>query len=126
MGNLWISLATFLGALGVVFGAFAAHALQGRVDDRALEWVKTGSHYQLIHSLALLAWAVWSQLRIQSGASIPSSFPGWGFACGVLVFSGSLYAMALGSPRWLGAITPIGGSLMIAAWIVFSIQAFRA
>ncbi|MBU6376765.1 MAG: DUF423 domain-containing protein [Bdellovibrionales bacterium] len=126
MGNLWISVGSALGALGVITGAFAAHALQGKVEDQALEWMKTGAHYQMIHALALLAWGLWTQFRIQAGSSAPGVFPGWGFALGVVIFSGSLYIMALGGPRWLGAITPIGGSLMIAAWIVFSVQAFRS
>lgn len=126
MGNLWISLSASLGALGVIFGAFAAHALQGRVDEKALAWVKTGAHYQLIHALALLGWAIWAQFRVQVGMSVPSAFPAWGFSLGILIFSGSLYVMALGGPRWLGAITPVGGSLMIAAWIIFAIQALRS
>jgi uncharacterized membrane protein YgdD (TMEM256/DUF423 family) len=125
MGNFWISISAGLGALGVIMGAFAAHGLQGRVDDKALEWVRTGSQYQMIHALALLGWAIWVQMRARTGGAIPGAFPGWGFLIGVLIFSGTLYAMALGGPRWLGAITPIGGSLMIAAWVVFAVQAGR-
>ncbi len=125
MSNFWISISASLGALGVIMGAFGAHGLQGRVEEKALEWVRTGAQYQLIHALALLGWAVWAQMRARTDGMTPSSFPGWGFLFGVLIFSGTLYAMALGGPRWLGAITPIGGTLLIAAWIVFAVQAAR-
>jgi len=125
MSKLWVSVAATLGALGVVMGAFAAHGLETRVDEKALGWVKTGAQYQMTHALALLAWAIWAEMRLRNGGSAVGSFPGWGFTVGTLVFSGTLYAMALGGPRWLGAITPIGGSLMIAAWLVFAVQAVR-
>ena len=125
MSKLWVSVAATLGALGVIMGAFAAHGLETRVDEKALGWVKTGAQYQLTHALALLAWAIWVEMRMRTGGGAAGSFPGWGFTLGTLVFSGTLYAMALGGPRWLGAITPIGGSLMIAAWLVFAIQAAR-
>lgn len=125
MGNFWISISAVFGALGVIMGAFAAHGLQGRIEEKATDWVKTGAQYQMIHALALLGWAIWAQMRIRTGGSIPSSLPGWGFLVGILIFSGSLYAMALGAPRWLGAITPIGGSLFIASWIGLAIQAAR-
>ena len=125
MSKLWVSVAATLGALGVVMGAFAAHGLETRVDEKALGWVKTGAQYQMTHALALLAWAIWAEMRLRNGGSSGGSFPGWGFTVGTLVFSGTLYAMALGGPRWLGAITPIGGSLMIAAWLVFAVQAVR-
>ncbi len=125
MGNFWISISAGLGALGVMMGAFGAHGLQGRVEEKAIEWIRTGAQYQMIHALALLGWAVWAQMRARTGGAIPGQFPGWGFFFGVLIFSGTLYAMALGGPRWLGAITPIGGSLLIAAWTVFAVQSAR-
>jgi len=125
MAKLWISIAAGSGALGVIMGAFAAHGLEARVDEKALGWVKTGAHYQMIHALALLGWALWLQNRSLDSTVNHSSFPGWGFSIGMAVFSGTLYAMALGGPRWLGAITPIGGTLMIAAWTVFAVQAAK-
>jgi uncharacterized membrane protein YgdD (TMEM256/DUF423 family) len=118
----WISISAILGGTSVIFGAFAAHALEARADPKALEWMRTGAHYQMVHALALLGWAIW---RTQRGGSTPT-FAGWGFVVGTLIFSGTLYAMALGAPRWLGAITPIGGSLLIAAWFAFAYQALRS
>ncbi len=119
--NKWVSISAVLGALAVIMGAFGAHGLQGRVEEKAIEWVRTGAHYQLTHALALLGWALWRQ---HSGQE--STIPGWGFLVGTLIFSGTLYAMTLGAPRWFGAITPIGGSLLIGAWLVFAWQALNS
>ena len=126
MGNFWISISAAFGAFGVVMGAFAAHGLQGKVEEKALEWVRTGSHYQLIHALALLGWSLWAQARGQVAGSAFANFPGWGFSLGILIFSGTLYLMALGAPRWLGAITPFGGVLLILAWVIFGFHAIRS
>jgi uncharacterized membrane protein YgdD (TMEM256/DUF423 family) len=125
MGKFWISIAGVFGAVAVIMGAFAAHGLQGRVEDKALEWVRTGAHYQIVHALALLGWAIWVQMRVRTGGALAGDLPGWAFTIGTIIFSGTLYAMALGGPRWLGAITPIGGTLLIAAWIIFAVQATR-
>lgn len=119
--NKWVSISAVLGALSVIMGAFGAHGLEGRVEEKAIEWVRTGAHYQLTHALALLGWAIWRQ---QSGQS--SELPGWGFLLGTVIFSGTLYAMTFGAPRWFGAITPIGGSLLIASWLLFAWQAGSA
>jgi uncharacterized membrane protein YgdD (TMEM256/DUF423 family) len=119
--NTWISISAFLGALSVIMGAFGAHGLEGRVEAKAIEWVRTGSHYQLTHALALLGWSLWAK-----SAGSASQLPAWGFCLGTVIFSGTLYAMALGAPRWFGAITPIGGTLLIAAWTGFAWQAFRS
>lgn len=119
--NKWVSISAVLGALSVIMGAFGAHGLEGRVEEKAIEWVRTGAHYQLTHALALLGWAIWRQ---QSGQS--SELPGWGFFLGTVIFSGTLYAMTFGAPRWFGAITPIGGSLLIASWLLFAWQAGSA
>lgn len=119
--NKWVSISAVLAALAVIMGAFGAHGLQGRVEEKAIEWVRTGAHYQLTHALALLGWALWRQ---HSGHE--STLPGWGFLVGTLIFSGTLYAMTLGAPRWFGAITPIGGSFLIGAWLVFASQALSS
>src|SRR3569623_1620462 len=95
-------LAALSGALAVAAGAFGAHAAQGD----AAEWLMTGGHYQLIHAVAaLVAWK-----RDARG-------PAWCFVAGGALFAGTLYLMALGLPRWLGAITPIGGLLLIGGWL---------
>lgn len=99
----WIAvLAALSGAMAVAAGAFGAHGAQGQ----AVEWLKTGGHYQLVHAVAAL-------VALQFGARGPA----WLFVLGGLVFAGTLYLMALGLPRWLGAVTPIGGAAMIVGWL---------
>ncbi len=94
--------AALAGALAVIAGAFGAHGAQGA----AQEWLRTGGQYQLVHAVAALV-----ALRMDARG------PGWLFVAGGAVFSVTLYAMALGAPRWLGAVTPIGGALMIGGWL---------
>ncbi len=118
----WISIAAVLGGSSVISGAFAAHGLEARGDVKAVEWMRTGAYYQMVHALALLGWAIW---RMHREAATPS-LTGWGFVLGSIIFSGTLYAMALGAPRWLGAVTPIGGLLLISAWFAFAYQAFKS
>ena len=122
--NKWVSISALLGGISVIMGAFGAHGLQGRVEEKAIEWVRTGAHYQLTHALALLGWVLWRQHSVLAKDDAPTELPGWAFVIGSLIFSGTLYAMALGAPRWFGAITPVGGSLLIAAWLGFAWQAF--
>lgn len=92
-------------------GAFGAHGLQDVVDDRGLELWRTGARYQQIHAVALLVVGLsgsnWSKARTVAALA---------FTFGVLVFSGTLYGLALGGPRVLGAITPIGGLSLIFGW----------
>lgn len=94
--------AALSGALAIGAGAFGAHGAQGP----AVEWLRTGGQYQLAHAVAAL-------VALQLGAR----GPGWLFVAGAALFAGTLYLMALGLPRWLGAITPLGGLLMIAGWL---------
>ena len=99
----WIvALAGLSGAMAVGAGAFGAHGASGD----AAEWLKTGGHYQLIHAVAAL-------LAVQLGARGAA----WLFLAGGAIFAGTLYLMAVGCPRWLGAVTPIGGALLIAGWL---------
>lgn len=104
-----IIAAALSGALAVAAGAFGAHGASGE----AAEWLKTGGHYQLIHAVATLVAA-------QMGAR----GAGWLFVWGGAIFAGTLYLMALGLPRWLGAVTPIGGALLIAGWLWLAWTAF--
>lgn len=99
----WLVMAAALaGAMAVAAGAFGAHGASGQ----AAEWLKTGAHYQLIHAVAaLIAW------RMEARGA------GWLFVAGGLIFAGTLYLMATGMPRWLGAVTPLGGVLLIAGWL---------
>lgn len=104
-------LAALSGALAVAAGAFGAHGASGL----PAEWLKTGGHYQLIHAVAALV----------AVARIGGRGAGWCFIAGGAIFAGTLYAMALGAPLWLGAVTPIGGALLIAGWIWLAVGAWR-
>lgn len=95
-------LAALSAALAIGAGAFGAH---GVTDPRAVEWLRTGGVYQLIHAVAAIA--------IMGAARGAAAL----LLIGAAIFALTLYAMALGAPRWLGAITPIGGTLMIAGWL---------
>lgn len=108
--NWIVILAGLSGALAVGAGAFGAHGASGA----AVEWLKTGGQYQLIHAVAAL-------VAVQLGARGPAIL----FLTGGAVFAVSLYLMALGLPRWLGAVTPIGGMLLIAGWLWLAWQAAR-
>lgn len=100
------------GLLFVTLSAFAAHGLKDSISPEQLAWFKTAAHYQGIHALALLAAGILLQLFNQRSFYISGLL----ILLGILIFSGSLYAMALGAPRWFGAITPIGGVSLIAGW----------
>ncbi len=109
----FLTLASSSGLLAVVFGAFGAHALKGRLDAYSLGVFETAVQYQFYHSLALLGVGV-LLLHQPQVALLRSS--GWLFMTGILVFSGSLYILALTGVKWLGAITPLGGLAFIAGW----------
>jgi uncharacterized membrane protein YgdD (TMEM256/DUF423 family) len=113
------SVSAVLGALAVVTGAFGAHLLADRLAPESLELWKTAVLYHALHALALVLYGVFDRERQRDVA-------GWCFAAGIAVFSGSLYVLALGAPSWFGAITPIGGFLLIAAWLAFALQARQA
>ena len=108
--------AGLFGATGVAFGAFGAHALRDGLVERgtAATW-ETAARYHLIHAVALLGVAAW--LKQAVGAA--QRRVGWAAACwsvGIILFSGSLYGLALGGPRWLGPVTPLGGVALLAGW----------
>jgi uncharacterized membrane protein YgdD (TMEM256/DUF423 family) len=113
MAKLFITLASISAMLAVAFGAFGAHALKSRLDDYALGVFQTAVQYHFYHSLALLAVGVIALNQPQT-AMLKSS--GWLFLIGIVVFSGSLYALSITGVRWLGAITPLGGLAFIAGW----------
>lgn len=101
-------LAALSAALAIAAGAFGAHVA---ATPQAAEWLRTGGNYQLVHAVAILALVRWPAL----GASLDR--PSLLLLVGSLIFAGTLYAMAFGAPRWFGAITPIGGTLMILGWL---------
>jgi uncharacterized membrane protein YgdD (TMEM256/DUF423 family) len=121
MERLFIIMGALSGAIGVAAGAFGAHALRARVEPRMLEVFETGARYQMYHALAMLA-AAWMVSRFP-GALMNAS--GWLFLAGTVLFSGSLYAMALTGVRALGAITPLGGVCFIAGWACIALAAMK-
>lgn len=108
----FLLLGALFAFLGVALGAFAAHGLRERLSPGDLEIFETGVRYQMYHALGLLA-AAWVAGRWPGGAATAA---GWLFVAGIVVFSGSLYALVLSGLRWLGAVTPLGGLAFLAGW----------
>ena len=121
MTRTFFVLGSVFAGLAVVLGAFGAHALSSRIPADRLATFEIGVRYQMYHALGLfvVGWAVdrWPQ----SGLHVA----GWLFVAGILVFGGTLYGMAFGGPRWLGAITPIGGLCFIAGWVLLAVSSLR-
>ena len=118
----FIVIGAILAALAVATGAFGAHALAARLTPERLATWETAARYHMYHALALVLLGV-------VAARYPSpllSTAGWLFVFGVLVFGGTVYALALGGPRWLGAVTPIGGLSLIIAWVLFAVGVARS
>lgn len=112
ISRLFLMCGAVAGLLAVGLGAFGAHALAARLDGRGSELWHTAERYQFVHALALLAVALlWG--RLPQGALTVS---GLLFVAGIVLFCGSLYALALGAPRRVGWMTPIGGMALIAGW----------
>jgi uncharacterized membrane protein YgdD (TMEM256/DUF423 family) len=122
MDRLFFALGALSGAMAVALGAFGAHGLKGRLAADLLATFETGVRYQMYHALALLAvaWAVthWA------GSHLPVA-AGWLFVAGTVLFSFSLYLLALTGLRWLGAITPLGGVAFVVGWICLALAARR-
>lgn len=117
-----LALGAVGGFLGVLLGAFGAHALKARLSPELLAVWKTGVEYQLVHALALLLVGLLALQRPLDGYARA----GTAFGLGVLLFSGSLYALALGGPRWLGPVTPLGGLSLLSGWALLLHSALKA
>lgn len=119
----WWITGCVIGLLSVVFGAFGAHGLEGRVEPEQLaSWWEVGVRYAAYHALALLAVA-WAASRAPSRAA---SVAGWAFVVGVALFSGSLLVMTLTGVRILGAVTPFGGLGLMTGWVALAMAGARA
>jgi len=121
MGRWWLLIASIAGFLGVAGGAFGAHGLRGRISDAMLANFETGTRYLLVHAVALLVVGV---LSSRQGAP-PLTAVGWCFSVGMLIFTGTLWILALTNMRWLGAVTPVGGTALIAGWVLLAVAAAR-
>ena len=122
--SLWIFLGAVAGGSAVGLGAFGAHALRARLTESALATWQTAVTYQFTHALALLAVAI--LLRLGLGPERSLTIAGAAFFIGMVLFSGSLYLLALGGPRWLGPVTPLGGLAFIVGWVALAVAAARA
>jgi uncharacterized membrane protein YgdD (TMEM256/DUF423 family) len=127
----WIVLAASLGGLSVALGAFGAHALPGALASQNLDasemtrrlanW-ETAARYHMYHALALLAVG-WLASR---GGGVSANVAGWCFVVGVAIFSGCLYALVLSGMKFLGAIVPIGGVLLIVGWLALAVAGWKS
>lgn len=118
---MWIAISALNLALAVMLGAFGAHGLKAKASIEQLGWWQTATDYFFYHALGLLLLGIMAKVIPQ----IPIKASFMLIQIGIVFFCGSLYVMALGLPRILGAITPIGGALMIAGWLVLAWHAFK-
>lgn len=116
----WTAVGAFNVALAIALGAFGTHALRGSFDERQLAWWGTAQQYHVWAAIGLLVVTVLSH-AFETDPKGPARL----MATGMLLFSGSLYAMALTKLTWLGAVTPFGGACLILGWIVVGIKCFQ-
>ncbi len=119
--NLWLVVASVNGALAVAAGAFGAHALQARLDPHALQVFETGARYHMYHALAIGLAALAFRGASASSARISALF----FLGGIVLFSGSLYLLALTGIRTFGIITPVGGLSFLSGWAMLAYAATK-
>lgn len=117
LGGLVLTVGALLGLLGVAAGAFGAHGLRAHVSAADLDIWRTAAHYQQVHAAVLVAIGLGARTRTRA-----LSASAWLFVLGVLVFSGTLYAMVLGGPRILGAVTPVGGLALMSGWCALALH----
>lgn len=119
MSRLFLTLGPILGAIAVGAGAFASHGLKGKLEPAALAIWETGARYQIYHAIALVLVGL---LLFQTSLPTPwLNGAGIGFLVGIVLFSGSLYALSLSGVKILGAITPLGGAAFIVGWLCLAI-----
>ena len=121
MKNKWLFIAALSGFFCVALGAFAAHGLSHVLDEKALAWIDTGLKYQIFHTLAVLmiALSFWNEAKFARLA-----MRAW--SLGILLFSGSLYALAFGAGKFLVWITPVGGTLFLIGWLCLAYGSFKS
>ncbi|MDA3129878.1 DUF423 domain-containing protein [Aliibacillus thermotolerans] len=115
MWRVFVMIGALGAALAVGLGAFGAHGLEGTLSDKMMSNYQTGVQYQMFHTLGIL---IVGTLAAYTGDSSALTWSGWLLLFGIVIFSGSLYVMALTGMTWLGAITPIGGVSFIIGWVL--------
>ncbi|MCB1691289.1 MAG: DUF423 domain-containing protein [Pseudomonadales bacterium] len=118
MLKLAFAFAAVSGMISVILGAFAAHGLRGTLEERLAHAFETGVTYQMTHSLALLAVCAMIEIWGRHWALVGAV---WSFVLGILLFSGSLYLLAVTGMKWLGPVTPLGGLAFIVGWALVTI-----
>ena len=126
MKNKWLFIAALSGFLCVTIGAFAAHGLSKVLDPKALAWIETGVKYQMFHTLAIMGIGIAQLCRESSVVGKMANFAAGAWAFGILLFSGSLYALALGAGKFLVWVTPIGGTLFLIGWLCLAYGSFKS
>lgn len=116
----WLAVGALLCAVSVVAGAFGAHALSARLSAENLDLWETAARYLMYGGLGLSLVGLAGRMLGQ-----PFGVAAWSLCLGTLIFSGTVFCLALGSPRWFGAVTPLGGLLMIVGFVTFAVLAWR-
>jgi uncharacterized membrane protein YgdD (TMEM256/DUF423 family) len=122
MGQVFVTLGSFSALTGVGMGAFGAHGLKHLLSPEAMAIYQTAVNYQMWHALGLIAVGV---IRYQAPENRMVAWSGWIMFAGIVIFSGSLYLLALLNLTWLGMITPIGGVCFILAWLLLSVSLIK-
>ena len=117
MKNKWLFIAALSGFLCVTIGAFAAHGLSKVLEPKELAWIETGVKYQMFHTLAIMGIGIAQLCRESLVANKMANVAAGSWALGVILFSGSLYALALGAGKFLVWVTPVGGTLFLIGWL---------
>ncbi|ACX82935.1 Protein of uncharacterised function (DUF423) [Aggregatibacter actinomycetemcomitans] len=126
MKNKWLLIAAVSGFLCVTIGAFAAHGLSQILDAKALTWIDTGVKYQMFHTLAIMGIGIAQLCREPFAANKSANVAAGAWSFGILLFSGSLYALALGAGKFMVWFTPIGGTLFLIGWLGLAYGAFKS
>ena len=116
----WLGVVGLMGAVAVSAGAFGAHGLEGKVSAARLETWLTAAHYLMVHTVALLVLVLSQEVL---GPWRPVL---WSWTLGSLIFAGSLFALVLSGVTWLGAITPIGGALLVVGWLLMAWRGIKS
>ena len=125
MKNKWLFIAGLSGFLCVSIGAFAAHGLSKVLEPKELAWIETGVKYQMFHTITILAIGILQLCRESLATNKMANVAAGSWAYGILLFSGSLYALALGAGKFLVWVTPIGGTLFLIGWISLAYGSFK-
>ena len=126
MKNKWLFIAGLSGFLCVTIGAFAAHGLSKVLEPKELAWIETSVKYQMFHTIAILAIGILQLCREALVTNKMANFAAGAWAYGILLFSGSLYALALGAGKFLVWVTPIGGTLFLIGWLCLAYGGFKS